>query len=291
MRLTVLILLVTISRCIGHREKNRGRYRYSKYHRPIYRPTYLPPPFTSTMMTPTTKAPPPIRPISRIDDTLSALIGVRIPPKECVISYDDFVEHAVDEDWITLYGIDNDLPINKDINFKWTARWDVINQTHIRRRGSYWNNLTGKCTFVEGQFNRIDDKKAIFGAVSGIVGTLDRRDYIVSFLPSKYVIVYVCFDASNINSDRCPNSVVVLLVKEQRTTPPDSDTGIVSGDICLDKMPWWLIEYTLKYCLGQQFVDDTEPQIMWYWENEGGPTVDCAKPGTEAFQREIENGK
>ena len=34
------------------------------------------------------------RPISQEDDTLAAEIGVRLPPNECVISKDQFVEHV-----------------------------------------------------------------------------------------------------------------------------------------------------------------------------------------------------
>ncbi|XP_053394783.1 uncharacterized protein LOC128555691 [Mercenaria mercenaria] len=291
MKLPVFILLVMVSCCLGHKGRSRDRYRYSKNYR-FRRPTIFPNPFTSTMMPPTTTMePPPIKPISFKDTVDSARIGVRVPPKECVISFEDFVQHVVNMDYISPYDIDNDMVLNPEVTHKWSPRWEYVNETTVRRLGSYWDNLTGKCTFADGLFSRADETKAIFGATSGRFANTGRRDYILSFSPSEYIIQYVCYDGNKINEFRCPNSEILLLFKEQRTNPPDSDTGIISGDICLNDIPWQLVEYTWKNCLGQQFVDDTEPQIMWLWDNAGGPTVDCAKPGTEAFRREIENGK
>jgi hypothetical protein len=56
--------------------------------------------------------------------------------------------------------------------------------------------------------------------------------------------------------------------KDQRETQIDDD-GIRRGDIVLNDIHWTLIEETFKNCLGQQFVDKTEPQISWVWVKDG----------------------
>ncbi|XP_053395933.1 uncharacterized protein LOC128556054 [Mercenaria mercenaria] len=289
MKLTVFILLVMVSCCLGHKGRSHDRYRYSKYYRPR-RPTIFPNPFTSTMMPPTTRAPPPSRPISDRDDILSARIGVRLPPPECVISFDDFVMHVADMDWISPYAIDNDYPVNQLVTYKWTPRWFLKNNTHVERLGSYWDDIEKECGFVDSVFKRIDDTKAIFGSAgaTGAFVTATRKDYILSFKPENYVIQYICYTGEY--RGRCKDSEIFLLVKEQRTNPPDND-GKVTGEICLNDIDWSLIEATFRNCLGIQFVDNTEPQITWRWENDGQPTEECAKPGTDAFRRNFENGK
>ncbi|XP_053394784.1 uncharacterized protein LOC128555692 [Mercenaria mercenaria] len=288
MRLTVFILLVMVSCCLGHKGRSQDRYRYSKNYR-FRRPTIFPNPFTSTMMprTTTTTLPPPSRPIDSRDDIDSARIGVRIPPRECVISYSDFVTHVADMDYISPYGIDNDYPISELISFKWAVKWKLINDTHIDRLGSYWDDTTKMCGFLDSTFKRIDETKAIFGPATGATGafvTSTRKDYILSFDVQNHVMQYVCY--SGVDESRCKDAEIFLLVKEQRPNQPGSD-GKVTGEICLDDIDWRLIEETFKNCLGQQFVDDTDPQIMWLWENDGEATEECAKPGTPAFRSSL----
>ncbi|XP_053395932.1 uncharacterized protein LOC128556053 [Mercenaria mercenaria] len=292
MRLTVFILLVMFSCCLGHRGRSHVRNRNSsKYYKPI-RPTVFPFPFTSTMKpsTTTTRRPRPISPISPRDDIWAELIGVRIPPKECVISFDEFVMHVVDMDYVSPYAIDNDYPVNPEISFKWSPRWTLENNNGVRRRGSYWNDITEKCAFLDFVFQRVDETKAIFGSegATDVFVTAERKDYMVSLDPKKYVIQYICY--SQVERNRCKDAELLVVIKEQRPNPPDNN-GKVTGEICMDDIDWPLIEYTFRNCLGQQFVDHTEPQIMWLWENDGKPTEDCAKPGTDAFRRNFENQK
>jgi hypothetical protein len=69
---------------------NRPGYPIHRPGFPNYRPGFgiTPMPFT------TTTAPPASMPISDEDDYLAAEIGVRLPPNECVISNDQFLQHV-----------------------------------------------------------------------------------------------------------------------------------------------------------------------------------------------------
>ncbi|XP_060602441.1 uncharacterized protein LOC132755573 [Ruditapes philippinarum] len=274
--LSLLILLGSLSYSSGAGIVNHLQLGRIHNRLPIYHPGYG---VTTMMPMTTTTAPPASMPISDEDDFFAAEIGVRLPPKECVISYDQFVEHVVEMDWHSPYSIDNDYPINKGVAFKFSVVFSLVNSTHIRRRGSLWDDFEMRCLFADGEFVRVDNEKAIFASAGGnLFATSGRVDYFVSFDPSRYVIFYICYDTNKSIRGRCPNSEILLLLKDQRETQIGDD-GIRRGDIILNDIHWTLIEETFKNCLGQQFVDETEPQISWVWDKD-----DCPKPLTRQFE-------
>ncbi|XP_060602442.1 uncharacterized protein LOC132755574 [Ruditapes philippinarum] len=125
----------------------------------------------------------------------------------------------------------------------------------------------------------IGGDKAVYGASGGDQFAISgRADFFVSFDPERYVIFYICYDVNESIRGRCRNSEIFLMLKDQRDSSND-DNGVRRDDIILDDIHWTLIEETFKNCLGQQFVDETDPQIRWVWEND-----DCAKPGTSEFE-------
>jgi endonuclease/exonuclease/phosphatase (EEP) superfamily protein YafD len=37
----------------------------------------------------------------------------------------------------------------------------------------------------------------------------------------------------------------------------------------MNDIPWSEMEADLQRCIGQSFIDDTDPQLVWFWRNQG----------------------
>ncbi|XP_060573148.1 uncharacterized protein LOC132731055 [Ruditapes philippinarum] len=78
-------------------------FRRQSNYIPRYPTVY--PPFTTTSEPGTT---PEKVTISPEDEQKADEIGIRIPPDECIISWDQFKEHVVGRNWLDIYDIDDD---------------------------------------------------------------------------------------------------------------------------------------------------------------------------------------
>ncbi|XP_060567033.1 uncharacterized protein LOC132725865 [Ruditapes philippinarum] len=218
--------------------------------------------------------------ISEAEENLTAEKGIKIPPHDCIISWDQLKEHIADVNYIGIYDLDDDDDVFPGRGFKNHLRLQVLNETSIRREAGAWFPSFNTCGSVFGIDERVDGAKAIFRPVSGNAFIVPgKRDYIVSLNPSRYIFYFFC--QSEPQDNRCRDALLILLVKDEREWPREGD-GIPKGQIRLDDIPWGEIGSTLMACFGQQFIDDTDPQIKWGWT---GP--ECAVPGSEVFEKAI----
>ncbi|XP_060594993.1 uncharacterized protein LOC132749285 [Ruditapes philippinarum] len=264
-----------------------NRYRNNDYGGPnaYYSPPSYQPPIYPTPIPPHVDpgTTPDINKLSE-DERQAQGQGVRVPPNDCVISWHDFQQKIANQEMIGLYGIDDDNDINPGVAFKFTVRWSVENDTMIRRRGSLWFSETKSCIFADGVFQRIDGDRAIFRSVSGNAFITDNRmDYFVwsKREPIQWCIFFICYDSQNVRDGRCPNSELVAVFREQRTTDIN-DAGIREGPIILNDIDWSELESTFKDCFSQEIKDDQDPQIFWGWRTPNNEA--CAVPGTPAFE-------
>ncbi|XP_060602437.1 uncharacterized protein LOC132755568 [Ruditapes philippinarum] len=234
--------------------------------------------FYSPTTTPVSKGTTPeiLKP-NKEEDVQAAEKGVKVPSHECVISWDNFKQHIDGRDLVDIYGINNDDSVVPGTSFKLSALWTSVNDTYVRRRGSTWNTAANRCVFLDGLFARIDNARVI---LKGPLGD-NMIVYFVSSDPEKFVIIHVCFESQRIENGRCPSTLTHIMTKDQRDTPTNNE-GIREGPIRLNDIPWSQIEDDLKNCLGQLFVDDTQPQIYYTWRNSA-----CPVPGTDAFEKGV----
>ncbi|XP_060594994.1 uncharacterized protein LOC132749286 [Ruditapes philippinarum] len=263
---------------------NQGRGFNNYISRPIYRPPFYNGPITTPVDPGTT---PHIDKLSE-DERQAQGRGVRVPPNDCVISWNDFQQKIANKEWIGLYGIDDDDELNPGDAFKFSVRWIVENDTTLRRQGSLWFN--GRCVFADGVFRRIDGDRAIFGSIGGnVFATSTRRDYFVCSRrdPIQWCIFYICYDSDKVQDGRCPNSETVIVFREQRDTDING-AGIREGPIRLDDIDWSELESILKECLSQEIKDDQDPQVFWAWRTPN--SIACPVPGTPAFDEGVKAG-
>lgn len=291
-------LVVVVALCHGRHLSHRSRVPVYPRINPLYQDPLLndplgllypqfPPTITAPTTTTTTTTPlPPRSPINNLtptDDQAATNIGVKVPPESCIITFDQFQQNLPGRNWIGIYSIDDDENLNPGIAYKIHLLWTVTNDTTIRRRLSLWDNITKKCLYADGMFVReTSTGRAIFRSSGGnLFAAAARKDYFVSSDPANYVIFYICYDTDKIRDGRCITSEIFLVVKDQRPQPTNGN-GIPSGELTLNDIPWGKIESDFKDCLGQQFVDSTDPQINWVWIN-----PECPVPGTQAYESGI----
>ncbi|XP_045159573.1 uncharacterized protein LOC123524980 [Mercenaria mercenaria] len=275
MMFAVFVLLVSISCCSTTPPRKGYLYdnRYYLPHLPLPpRPTHPP---TTTPANPGTT--PTIPRPSEDDERLAAEIGVKIPSDDCVISWEDFKNKVANKPWIGIYGLDDDKALNPGVAFKGSLLWNVINETTIRRRGSFRDSID-ECLFADGVFKRADDSLAIFQSISGnLFAAANRKDYLVCGPEFRFCIFFIVYDTQNNRQGRGNLTEAFLLVKDQRSQPPNSE-GVIEQQITLNDLPWTLMDKYLQKCLGQTFVDDRDPQLFYAWKNPS-----CAAPGTAKF--------
>ncbi|XP_045182078.2 uncharacterized protein LOC123540829 [Mercenaria mercenaria] len=278
---SVFVLLVSIS-CCSTTPPGKGYLYDNRFYLP-YNARSLPRPTRTPVTTPANPETTPtiVRPTEE-DERLANEIGVKVPPDDCVISWEDFIKYVVNRDYIGIYGINDDDALNPGVPFKASIKWNVVNETTMRRRVSLWDSGTNKCLFADGLFRRVDESRAIFGLISGnIFATANRKDYLVCGKDYIYCIFFICFDSQNNRQGRCHISQTVLLVRDQRDQPPNSE-GVREQQIRLNDIPWTNIDNDFQKCFGQTFVDDKDPQIFYTWKNPS-----CAVPGTAQFDEGV----
>ncbi|XP_060562675.1 uncharacterized protein LOC132722236 [Ruditapes philippinarum] len=216
--------------------------------------------------------------LSEEDDKQAAEKGIKIPSDDCVITWDQFNEHIKDRDWINVYAVNNEQVTGELL--KYSTIWTVVSDTVIRRRTSFWDSIVKGCVYGDNTFARIHDSRAIFVSQTGnLVALPTRNDYYVSSNPEKYFFYFVCIDNTEVVDGRCPSSIILVMIKDQRENDLN-DKGVRGGPIRMNDIPWSEIEADLQRCHRQSFIDDTDPKVVWTWRNE-----ECPKPWTPAAEQ------
>ncbi|XP_045184150.2 uncharacterized protein LOC123542386 [Mercenaria mercenaria] len=288
MKIVAVLLLLLVQASSG---KPSRKYQSYGGRNPYYRPpNYFPPfptnfpPFPTTTQS-TTSQPmttPNIMMVSEEDDKKASEFGIKIPPHECIISWDQFKENVPGKQYAEIYDIDFD-----DNRFpggikKAQLQFSIVNDSSIRREASLRVEALDMCLYIFGIEERVDPNKAIFEPLSGNALVFPgRRDFVVSSDPSRYIFYFFCYEYDTRKEDRCPSGIVILLLKDDREWPKGGD-GIPDRQIRLNDVPWGDIEKTMKKCFLQQFVDDTNPQANYVWKGE-----DCAVPGSDVYKNGI----
>ncbi|KAL4235497.1 hypothetical protein ACF0H5_003895 [Mactra antiquata] len=147
------------------------------------------------------------------DDIGAANGGVVIPPRGCIITWEEYESIVVNNKWLGIYLIDDDASLNPEFTWNFKVTWTSTGTNTYRRLGKFWNSLTNKCQTIDAMFMRDDPQLAISQFVSGgAFASADRRDYFVSCDPSQYIIFYICY--VNPVNGRCPMSETILLIPQ-----------------------------------------------------------------------------